>query len=84
MTEFPLLKDALYQIWLKLVYIVVPQNKLLKCRQCIFAISIAKTTIYKKNMALHFNKLEPTSPKDALCQVSLVEIGPSGSGEYFP
>ena len=30
----------------------------------------------KKDRALHLNKLESPSPKDALCQLSLVEIGP--------
>lgn len=27
-------------------------------------------------MVLHFNKLEPSSPEDALCQASLIEICP--------
>ena len=54
---------------------VVLKEKILKCRQCIFAIAIA-TSIISKGMALHLPNLNPLQPaKDALCQSSLVEIG---------
>ena len=46
---------------------VVLEKKIFKFCQCIFAISQLSTL--GKGRVLHLNKLEFTSPKDALCQV---------------
>ena len=48
---------------------VVLEKKILKFRLCIF--SIKNYLLLEKGRALHLNKLESPSPKDALCQVWL-------------
>ena len=51
---------------------VVLEIKILKFRQCIFTISLFRNYLpLEKGGALHLNKLESPSPKDALCQVWL-------------
>ena len=49
---------------------VVLEKKIFKFRQCIFAICVIISP-WKRAGALHLNKLESPSPKDALCQVWL-------------
>ena len=66
--EFPLPKDALCQVWLKLA------QWFWRRRFLNFIIYFSLFRNYhppEKGTALHLNKLESPSPKDALCQVWL-------------
>ena len=51
---------------------MVLEKKIFKNSQFIFTISL----VLEKGATLHLNKIESPSPKDALCQVWLHEIGP--------
>ena len=65
--ESPLPKDALCQVWLKLV--------LWFCRRFLNVVNVFLLFHYylpmEKGMAFHSNKLDFPLPKDALCQVWL-------------
>ena len=66
--EFPLPKDALCQVWLKLA-------QWFWRRRCLNFVNVYLLLHYylplEKGMSLHLNKLEFPLPKDALCQVWL-------------
>ena len=51
---------------------VVLEKKILKFRQYIFVFRDYLPSL-EKARAIHLHKLEPTSPKDALCPVVLVK-----------
>ena len=60
-------KDALCQVWLKLA-----QWFLRRCFKFINVFSLFCNYLHlEKGMALHLNKLDSSSPKDALCQAWL-------------
>ena len=54
---------------------VVLKKKILKFRQCILNLLFHNYIPLKKDVVLHLNKQEYPSPKDALIQVCMVEIG---------
>ena len=65
--EYPSPKDALWQVWLKLV-----QWFLRRFLNFVNVFSLFHNYVsLEKGGALHLNKLESPSPKDALCQVWL-------------
>ena len=61
------LKEAMCQDWLKLVRGL--EKKIFEFRQCILL--FRNYLPLEKSRALHLNKLEPSSPKNAFCQVWL-------------
>ena len=64
--ESPSPKDALYQVWLKLAQWFWRRRFL----NFINVFSLFRNYLpLEKGRALHLNKLESPSPKDALCQV---------------
>ena len=63
-------KDALCQVWLKLAQWFW-RRRFFEFRQCILTISLFIYHPLQKGGALHLNKLESHTPKDALCQVWL-------------
>ena len=66
--ESPLPKDALCQVWLKLAQWFWRRRFL----NFVNAFSLIRNYLpLEKGGALHLNKLESPSPKDALCQVGL-------------
>ena len=65
--ESPLLKDALYQVWLKLPFGSWEKKFISSMYFSLFRYYLP----LKKGVALQSNKLESPSPKDALCQVWL-------------
>ena len=65
--EYPSPKDALWQVWLKLV-----QWFLRRFLNFVNVFLLFRNYLtLEKGGVLHFNKLESPSPKDALCQVWL-------------
>ena len=65
--KFPLPKDALYRVWLKLVRLFL-RRRFLKFRQCILAILLSPLG---KGRTLRLNEIESFLSKDALWQVWL-------------
>ena len=60
-------KDALCQVWLKLAHGSWEENFKISSMYLLFRNYLP----LEEGVALHLNKLESTSPKDALCQVWL-------------
>ena len=66
--EYTLPKDVLYQVWLKLAQWCWRRRFL----NFVNVLSLFRNYLpLEKGGALHLNKLEPSSPKNALCQVWL-------------
>jgi hypothetical protein len=67
--EFPLPKDDLYQVWLKLACCFL-RRRFLKKKLSVFLLFCYYLPLEKGN-PLHLNNLESPTPKNDLCQVWL-------------
>ena len=79
--ESPSPKDALWQVWLKLVQWFL-KRVFLKMLSMYFSCFVYISP-WNRTGALHLNKLESLSPKDALCQVWLNLVQWFLRGDFF-